>query len=138
MSFACSSSVSVGVKAHCDLAVLDAEIYGVNPTLDIRNPMSPVIELRARIIQVRDLSPGSWIGKRPKRLAFVCSDGYPLLGGASDTKSQAIVDGQLCRIEGRASMHLLASRAGFIASTMSAEEFETFDRLGKTGSIHVR
>jgi alanine racemase len=140
VSFACSSGISAGAKAHCDLAVLDAAIYGVNPTPDVRNPMSPVIELRARIIQVRDLPPGSWIGKRPKRLAFVCSDGYPLLGGASDTKShgtkpQAIVDGQLCRIEGRASMHLLAVDVSNLKDPAAARRGEMVTLIG--GQIGV-
>jgi alanine racemase len=135
VSLACSSGISIGAKAHCDLALLDAAIYGVNPTPDTRNPMLPVVELRARIRQVREMTPGSWIGKRAKRLAFVCSDGYPLLDGASDTKAhgtkpQAIVDGQLCRIDSRALMNLLAVDVSYLKDPAAARRGEMVTLIG--------
>jgi alanine racemase len=97
--------------------------------------MLPVVELRARIRQVREMTPGSWIGKRAKRLAFVCSDGYPLLDGASDTKAhgtkpQAIVDGQLCRIDSRALMNLLAVDVSYLKDPAAARRGEMVTLIG--------
>ena len=87
-----------------------AALYGVNPTPDAANPMLPVIELRARIVQVLSLMPGEtiadnlgWTAKRP-RLALVSTgyaDGYPRSEIAFGNKLQAIVGGRRCPVAGR-------------------------------------
>jgi len=117
-SLANSAGVFVGPKAHCDLVRPGAALYGINPTPGVANPMLPVIELRARIVQVRSLARGEtiadnagWTAKRPTRLAVVSvgyADGYPRPGSASDNALQAIVGGRRCPLAGRASMDLLA------------------------------
>jgi alanine racemase len=116
-SVANSSGIFLGRKAHFDLVRAGAALYGVNPTPDACNPMLPVIELRAHIVQVRTLAPGEtitgnfgWAAKRRTRLALVSvgyADGYPRAGGAPNNKLHAIVGGHRCPIAGGPSMDLL-------------------------------
>jgi alanine racemase len=112
-----SSGIFVGPKIHFDLVRAGAALYGVNPTPGQPNPMLPVMELRARIVQVRDLAKGEttadnsgWTAKRRTRLVLVSigyADGYPRLQGGVDGKLQAVVAGRRCPVIGRPSMDLL-------------------------------
>ena len=82
--------------------------------------MRPVVELKGRIIQVRNARKGETIGygaafttARPTRLAIVAvgyGDGYARAAGAVKGKSgaDAIVAGRRCPVVGRVSMDLLA------------------------------
>ena len=77
-SMANSSGIFFVPKAHFDLVRAGAALYGVSPTPGVANPMLPVIELRARIVQVLSLAPGEtiadnvgWAAKRPTRLELV-------------------------------------------------------------------
>ena len=95
-------------------------MFGVNPTPGHRNPMHPVIELRARVVQVRSVPKGetigynaTWTAKHAARIAVVAvgyADGYPRAASASDTTpgSDAIVADARCPLAGRVSMDLLA------------------------------
>jgi alanine racemase len=81
-SLANSSGIFLGGKAHFDLVRAGSALYGVNPTPNLPNPMLPVIELKARIVQVRNLDIAGRIGiaRRHRRLAFISmgyADGYP-------------------------------------------------------------
>ena len=117
-SLANSSDIFSAPKAHFDLIRAGAALYGVNPTPGADNPMLPVIELRARIVQILSLSrketvanSAGWVAKRPTRLALVSAgyaDGYPRSGGAFDNRLQAIVGGLRCPVVGQPSMDLLA------------------------------
>lgn len=116
-SLANSSGIFVSPKIHYDLVRPGAALFGVNPTPGVPNPMLPVIELRARIVQVRNVArgemiadSGGWTAMRPTRIALVSvgyADGYPRTENPSNTKLQAIVGGQRCPIAGRPSMDLL-------------------------------
>ncbi len=116
-SLANSSGIFVGPKVHYDLVRPGAALYGVNPTPGVSNPMRPVIELRARIVQVRNLArgemmadSGGWTARRRTRVALVSvgyADGYPRSGNISTNVLQAIVGGQRCSVAGQASMDLL-------------------------------
>jgi len=113
-----SSGIFVGAKIHFDLVRAGAALYGVNPTPGQPNPMLPFMELRARIVQVRDLAKGEttadnsgWTAKRRTRLVLVSigyADGYPRLQGSVDGKLQAVVAGRRCPVVGRPSMDLLS------------------------------
>ena len=117
-SMANASAIFVEPKAHCDLIRADAALYGVNPTAGANNPMLPVIELHARIVQIVKLALGEtiadangWTAKRPTRLALVSAgyaDGYPRCERGYDKKLHAIVGGRPCPIVGQPSMDLLA------------------------------
>src|SRR6185503_514675 len=57
-SLANSSGVFLGSAAHCDMVRPGVALYGVNPTPGKSNPMRPVIELQARVLQVRGVPRG--------------------------------------------------------------------------------
>src|SRR3984957_10600636 len=85
-SLANSSGIFLGAPFQFDLVRPGAALYGVNPTPEADNPMQPVVDLRARIMQIRDLDKGesvgyggTWTTRRPTRLAIVAAgyaDGY--------------------------------------------------------------
>ncbi len=115
-----SSGIFLGNAAHCDMVRPGVALYGVNPTPGRSNPMRPVIELQARIVQLRVVPKGetvgydaAWTAKRATRLAVVAvgyADGYLRAASASDDApgADAIVAGKRCPIAGRVSMDLIA------------------------------
>jgi alanine racemase len=119
-SLANSSGIFLGTSAHCDMVRPGVALYGVNPIPGQTNPMRPVIELQARIVQVRNVPRGetigyaaAWTAKRASRIAVVAvgyADGYLRAASASDEApgADAIVAGMRCPLAGRVSMDLLA------------------------------
>jgi alanine racemase len=119
-SLANSSGIFLGNAAHCDMVRPGAALFGINPTPGHRNPMRPVIELQARVVQVRTVPKGetvgynaTWTAKHPARVAVVAvgyADGYPRAASATDAAPGAdvIVGGTRCPLAGRVSMDLLA------------------------------
>ena len=119
-SLANSSGIFLGNAAHCDMVRPGVALYGVNPTPGRSNPMRPVIELHAHVVQVRNVPKGEtvgynagWTAKRATRLAVVAvgyADGYLRAASASDLApgADAIVAGKRCPLAGRVSMDLLA------------------------------
>ncbi len=119
-SLANSSGIFLSDKAHCDVVRPGVALYGVNPTPGKPNPMQPVIDLKARVAQVRTAARGDtvgysagWTAKRASRIAVLSvgyADGYLRASGSSDETPGgfAIVGGKRCAIAGRVSMDLLA------------------------------
>jgi alanine racemase len=119
-SLANSSGIFLGDTAYCDMVRPGAALYGVNPTPGRSNPMRPVVELQARILQVRTVPRGetigydaTWTAKHATRIAVVAvgyADGYLRSAGSSDDApgADAIVAGRRCPLAGRISMDLLA------------------------------
>jgi alanine racemase len=119
-SLANSSGIFLGTSAHCDMVRPGVALYGVNPIPGQSNPMRPVIELQARIVQVRNVPrsetigyDAAWTAKRATRIAVVAvgyADGYLRAASASDEApgADAIVAGMRCPLAGRVSMDLLA------------------------------
>jgi len=119
-SLANSSGIFLGGTVHCDLVRPGGALYGANPIPGKKNPMRPVIELKGRIVQVRQGKKGETIGygaaftvARPSRLAIVAvgyADGYVRAAGAAKGKPAAelILAGRRCPVVGRISMDLLA------------------------------
>jgi len=97
-----------------------AALYGVNPTPEADNPMQPVVDLKARIVQIRNVERGetvgyrgAWTARRPTRLAIVAAgyaDGYFRAASASDGTrgGEVVVAGKRCPVAGRVSMDLIA------------------------------
>ena len=81
-----SSGAFLGALYHFDLARPGMALYGLNPTPDSPNPMQGVVELKARIIQIRDALEGETVGygathkvAKPSRIATLAvgyADGY--------------------------------------------------------------
>jgi alanine racemase len=110
-SIADSAGIFLGSRAHFDLVRAGSALYGINPTPGAANPMLPVIELKARIVQVRDLPASTPGAKRRKRLAFVSlgyADGYPRPADASAASLQVAIGGQRCPVAAAPSIDLLA------------------------------
>jgi alanine racemase len=101
------------------LARPGAALYGVNPTPGSSNPMRGVVELRGRILQVRNVAEGdtvgydaAWTARRPSRVAVVALGyGDGLMRAASGTGRKdggsAIISGKRCPIVGLISMDLV-------------------------------
>jgi alanine racemase len=115
-----SSGVYLGPAFQFDMVRPGAALYGINPTPEADNPMQPVVELKARIVQMRDVEKGdsvgyggTWTARRPTRLAIVSAgyaDGYFRAGGSNDGTrgAEVVVAGKRCPIAGRISMDLIA------------------------------
>jgi len=115
-----SSGIFLGSQFQFDLVRPGAALYGVNPTPESDNPMQPVVDLKARIVQFRNLERGesvgygaTWTARRPTRLAIVAAgyaDGYFRAAGGSDGTRGAdvIVAGKRCPLVGRITMDLMA------------------------------
>lgn len=119
-SLANSSGCFLGQQFQFDLLRPGAALYGVNPTPEADNPMRPVVDLKTRIVQVREVERGdtvgygaTWTARRPTRLAIVSTgyaDGYFRAAGSTDGTRSAdvVVAGKRCPIAGRISMDLIA------------------------------
>src|SRR5579871_3060986 len=119
-SLANSSGIFLGSPFHFDMVRPGAALYGVNPTPEADNPMQPVVELKARVMQIRNIERGEtvgyggiWTARRPTTLAIVAAgyaDGYFRAGSSNDGTRGAdvIVAGKRCPVAGRVSMDLIA------------------------------
>jgi len=117
-SLANSSGIFLGPAAHCDMVRPGAALYGVNPTPTTHNLMEPVVSLKARIVQVREVARGepvgygaAWTARGATRIAIVSAgyaDGFPRAAGAAKAGTQAIIANRRCPIVGRISMDLMA------------------------------
>jgi alanine racemase len=115
-----SSGIFLGSPFHFDMVRPGAALYGVNPTPEADNPMLPVVELKARVLQIRDVERGesvgyggNWTARRPTRLAIVAAgyaDGYFRAGSSNDGTrgAEVMVAGKRCPVAGRISMDLTA------------------------------
>lgn len=110
-SLANSSGIFLGSDFHHDLVRPGAALYGVNPSPGSPNPILPVVRLKARVIQVRDVEAGGCVGygwdfraREPMRLATLAigyADGLSRLfgnGGAAYFESHRLA------VVGRVSM----------------------------------
>ncbi len=119
-SLANSSGIYLSASAHFDVVRSGIALYGGNPTPDAENRMQPVVELKARVLQIRAVESGAsvgynatWTARRQSRIAVVATgygDGYPRPIGASDSLSggEVVAAGRRCAVVGRVSMDLAA------------------------------
>ena len=115
-----SSGIFLSPQFQFDLVRPGAALYGINPTPEADNPMQPVVDLKARIVRIRNVERGdsvgyggTWTARRPTRLAIVSAgyaDGYFRAAGSNDGTRGAdvVVAGKRCPIAGRVSMDLIA------------------------------
>jgi alanine racemase len=119
-SLANSAGIFLDSSTHCDLVRPGIALYGGNPTPGKPNPMRAVIELKAHILQVRNLPKGSavgygstWTARRESRIAIVAAgyaDGVARAAAITEGASprEVLVAGKRCRMVGRISMDLMA------------------------------
>src|SRR4051812_5287008 len=115
-----SSGIYLGPPFQFDMVRPGAALYGINPTPEADNPMQGVVDLKARIVQLRNVERGdsvgyggTWTARRPTKLAIVSAgyaDGYFRAAGSNDGTrgAEGIVAGERRPRGGRASMELLA------------------------------
>jgi alanine racemase len=115
-----SSGIYLGPQFQFDMVRPGAALYGVNPTPEADNPMQGVVDLKARIVQLRNVERGdsvgygaTWTARRPTKLAIVSAgyaDGYFRAASANDGTrgAEVIVAGKRCPVAGRISMDLMA------------------------------
>ena len=142
-SLANSSGIFLGPQYHFDVVRPGAALYGVNPTPEADTPMQPVVDLKVRVAQVRNVEKGehvgyggTWTARQPTRLAIVTAgyaDGYFRAAGSIDNmrSAEAMVAGKRCPVAGRISMDLLAiditalppgaTRRGALVSLLNTE-----------------
>ena len=118
-SLANSSGIFLGDATYFDLARPGAALYGINPTPGRPNPMTSVVELAGRVVQIRAVAReqtigygATWTARRNSRIAVVSlgyANGLLRAGSAADEHpgGAAIVAGKRCPIVGRISMDLL-------------------------------
>lgn len=112
-SLANSSGVFLGPQFHFDLARVGVALYGANPTPERLSPMTQVIKLQGRILQVRSVDAQRSVGygathrvTRPSRIATIAlgyADGYPL---AMSNLGTAFLDNHEIPVVGSVSMDL--------------------------------
>jgi alanine racemase len=119
-SLANSSGIFLGSQFVFDMVRPGCALYGINPTPEADNPMQPVVGLKARIVQIRNVERGdtvgyggTWTARRPTRIAIVSAgyaDGYFRAASANDGTrgAEVVVAGKRCPIAGRISMDLTA------------------------------
>ena len=115
-----SSGIYLGPQFQFDMVRPGAALYGINPTPEADNPMQGVVDLKARIVQLRAVERGdsvgyggTWTARRPTKLAIVSAgyaDGYFRAASANDGTrgAEVVVAGKRCPIAGRISMDLMA------------------------------
>lgn len=113
-SLANSSGIFLGAAYHFDLLRPGVALYGVNPCPGKPNPMAQVVNLKGKILQVREIDAPQSVGygashrvEGATRLATVgvgYADGY--LRSLSN-RGSAFVGGQRVAVMGRVSMDLI-------------------------------
>src|SRR4029077_13215068 len=93
------------------------------------NPMRQVVDVKARIVQVRPIERGdtvgygaTWTARRPTKLAIIAAgyaDGYFRAAGGVDgvRSAEVVIAGKRCPIAGRISMDLMAVDVTDLART---------------------
>jgi alanine racemase len=113
-SFANGAGILLGPEFHFDVARAGLALYGGNPFGTGPNPMSEVVHLKAKILQVREIDSPQAVGygashraTGPTRIATIpvgYADGYPRSLG---NRGFAVIDGIRIPVVGRVSMDLI-------------------------------
>jgi alanine racemase len=119
-SLANSAGVFLDASTYCDVVRPGIALYGGNPMPARPNPMRPVIDVQAHILQVRNIGKGAavgygstWTARRDSRIAVIAAgyaDGVPRASAITEGAKprDVLVAGKRCRMVGRVSMDLLA------------------------------
>ena len=123
-----SAGLLLGNGFAGDLARPGIALYGANPFVARDNPMAPVVCLRARILQLRDIPAGtsvgygaSFVAERQMRLATVglgYADGYLRSLG---NRGIAEIAGRRVPVVGRVSMDLVCLDVSAVSADAVAE-----------------
>jgi alanine racemase len=140
-SLANSSAILLDRRCHFEVVRAGSALFGINPTPGSANPMLPVVDLHARIVQVRDVTlgekgdnEGSFV-KRQRRVAFV-SFGYgDGLLRSSKNYLYAVVGGYRCPTIERRSLDLLPVDVTDLPDARAARIGEMVTLIGSSMTI---
>jgi alanine racemase len=127
-------------KSHFDLVRADSALFGINPIPGSANPMLPVVDLCARIVHVRDMTPGQTFvdaESKRRRLALVSvgqADGFPR-SWPPKTDLQAIIGGYRCPVVAPWSLDLLGIDVTDLPDATAAWSGEPATLIGSTITI---
>ncbi len=119
-SLANSSGIFLDASTYCDVVRPGIALYGGNPTPGKPNPVKPVVDVKAHILQVRNIAKGAavgygstWTARRDSRIVVIAAgyaDGVPRAAAITEGAKprEVLVAGKRCRIVGRISMDLMA------------------------------
>ena len=118
-SLAASDGLMLGKPYHFDLVRPGYALYGGQAFRGGATPVSPVVEVYAKVLQVRDVAPGAtvgysgtWTASRPSKIAIIAAgyaDGFArTLSAPEGHKGGAVeINGELAPVVGRVSMDLI-------------------------------
>jgi alanine racemase len=111
----------------------------LNPEMEAKLPIRPVLSFRARIISIRDLPVGArvgynarWTAQEPSRVAVLSAGYADGLVRVLSNKGRVIVRGQLAPIVGTVSMDLTAADVTGIASVRVGDIATIYGTDGET------
>ncbi|MCU1343605.1 MAG: alanine racemase, partial [Candidatus Acidoferrum typicum] len=111
----------------------------LNPEMEAKLPVRPVLSFRARIISIRDLPVGArvgynarWTAQEPSRVAVLSAGYADGLVRALSNKGRVIVRGQLAPIIGTVSMDLTAADVTGISSARVGDIATIYGTDGET------
>jgi alanine racemase len=143
-SLAASDGLMLGPAYHYDLVRPGYALYGGQAFRGGGTPVSPVVTVRARVLQVRTLEPGSsvgysatWRAERPTRLAVIAAgyaDGIAraLSAPLGTPAAMVMVAGQRAPIVGRVSMDLITVDVTDVAGEIRRGDLATLIGPGLT------
>ena len=118
-SLAASDGLMLGRPFHFDLVRPGYALYGGQAFHGSRAPVAPAVSLHVRVLQVRDVGPGSavgysgtWRAARPSRIATIAAgyaDGVARTASADSGRAggSVVIHGARLPIVGRVSMDLV-------------------------------
>jgi alanine racemase len=118
-SLAASDGLMLGRSFHFDLVRPGYALYGGQAFCGSRAPVAPAVSLHVRVLQVRDVGPGSavgysgtWRAARPSRIATIAAgyaDGVARTASADSGRAggSVVIHGARLPIVGRVSMDLV-------------------------------
>lgn len=124
-SLSASAGLFLGPEWQADWVRPGAALYGVNPTPYQPTPMVQVIDLKARIVQVRDIDQGesvgygaTWRAPGRTRLAVVAAGYADGLLRSLSNRGSAMVGESRVPLVGRVSMDLIVFDVGAVPEFM--------------------
>ena len=112
-SIANSPGSFLGEAFHLDLIRPGAALYGLNTSPAQAQPMRPAVRLRAPILQIHDIQPGTsvgyggaWTAQRPSRIATIGVGYADGLHRSLSNRGSAVFDDTPVPLVGRVSMDL--------------------------------
>jgi len=137
-SLAASDGLMLGASYHYDLVRPGYALYGGQAFRGGPTPVTPVVTVRARVLQVRTLKTGdsvgysaTWEATRPTRLAVIAAgyaDGFARALSAASGKrgnSYVIVAGERAPLAGRVSMDLITVDVTDVAAEVKRGDLVT-------------